>query len=268
VLLDSAPLAHPSQEPSRTMWSTGGQPRDTRDERNHRRPSAPAPGARRSPIWRRAAADPLQLWARNSAHVEEMPPVARQCKEICLASRWRPSIEPTTDLAAAAAAKTVLGRHACASPCAKSCARRCGSCRTAPTGSSAPRASSGGTHAFPSGILAAEAPTAAPAILSGPSFAADVAAGLPTAVTLAARDDEFRAGVSARMLDRADVPALSLDRLRGAEIGGRRQETSWPSPAHCRRPRPRRQRRSPRSRPGRSPNSPASAGLLARGRKP
>ena len=45
-----------------------------------------------------------------------------------------------------------------------------------------------GTHKFMTEIIAECAPNAVPAILSGPSFAADVARGLPTAVTLAAVD--------------------------------------------------------------------------------
>src|SRR5664279_4418411 len=45
-----------------------------------------------------------------------------------------------------------------------------------------------GTHKFMTEIIAECAPNAVPAILSGPSFAADVARGLPTAVTLAATD--------------------------------------------------------------------------------
>src|SRR5215831_10065253 len=40
-----------------------------------------------------------------------------------------------------------------------------------------------GTHKFMTEIVAACAPRSLPAILSGPSFAADVARGLPTAVT-------------------------------------------------------------------------------------
>jgi glycerol-3-phosphate dehydrogenase (NAD(P)+) len=44
-----------------------------------------------------------------------------------------------------------------------------------------------GTHKFMTEVIAECAPSALPAILSGPSFAADVARGLPTAVTLAAR---------------------------------------------------------------------------------
>src|SRR5260370_25282254 len=46
-----------------------------------------------------------------------------------------------------------------------------------------------GTHKFMTEVIAEAAPEATPAILSGPSFAADVARGLPTAVTLAAKDE-------------------------------------------------------------------------------
>jgi glycerol-3-phosphate dehydrogenase (NAD(P)+) len=46
-----------------------------------------------------------------------------------------------------------------------------------------------GTHKFMTEVIAEAAPDAIPAILSGPSFAEDVARGLPTAVTLAAKDE-------------------------------------------------------------------------------
>src|SRR5262249_46691943 len=46
-----------------------------------------------------------------------------------------------------------------------------------------------GTHKFMTDVIAEAAPDATPAILSGPSFADDVARGLPTAVTLATRDE-------------------------------------------------------------------------------
>src|SRR5262249_26212948 len=45
-----------------------------------------------------------------------------------------------------------------------------------------------GTQKFMTDVVAECAPDATAAILSGPSFAADVARGLPTAVTLAAAD--------------------------------------------------------------------------------
>jgi predicted dinucleotide-binding enzyme len=54
-----------------------------------------------------------------------------------------------------------------------------------------------GTGRFMTEIIAQCLPAAVPAILSGPSFASDVARGLPTAVTLAAPDEDT-AGRQAR----------------------------------------------------------------------
>ena len=76
-----------------------------------------------------------------------------------------------------------------------------------------------GSNLFPSEIVRELRPNAPIAILSGPSFAADVARGLPTAVALAASDD-----VRARQLA-ADLsgPALRVYHgtdVRGVEIGG------------------------------------------------
>ena len=50
-----------------------------------------------------------------------------------------------------------------------------------------------GSRKFMTEVIAESAPSALPAILSGPSFAADVARGLPAAVTLAARDEAVAA---------------------------------------------------------------------------
>ena len=76
-----------------------------------------------------------------------------------------------------------------------------------------------GTHAFMTEVLAEAAPARRTAILSGPSFAADVAVGLPTAVTLASSDEDL-----ARALCEAlRGPALRLYHstdVRGVEIGG------------------------------------------------
>lgn len=57
------------------------------------------------------------------------------------------------------------------------------------------------------------------AILSGPSFAADVARGLPTAVTLAASDN-LTATVLARALGSATFRPYHSTDVRGVEIGG------------------------------------------------
>ena len=63
------------------------------------------------------------------------------------------------------------------------------------------------------------APHATPAILSGPSFAADVARGLPTAVTLAAHDEALAAALAQALGSRTFRPYQSTD-VRGVEIGG------------------------------------------------
>jgi glycerol-3-phosphate dehydrogenase (NAD(P)+) len=76
-----------------------------------------------------------------------------------------------------------------------------------------------GTRSFMSDIVAGCAPKAVPAILSGPSFAADVARGLPTAVTLAARDESIAAALAQALGSTTFRPYHATD-LRGAEIGG------------------------------------------------
>ena len=58
-----------------------------------------------------------------------------------------------------------------------------------------------------------------PAILSGPSFAADVARGLPTAVTLAATDAKIAGALAQAMASASFRPYHSTD-VRGVEIGG------------------------------------------------
>ena len=58
-----------------------------------------------------------------------------------------------------------------------------------------------------------------PAILSGPSFAADVARGMPTAVTLAAADGALAGALAQAVGSAAFRPYHSSD-LRGVEIGG------------------------------------------------
>ena len=68
--------------------------------------------------------------------------------------------------------------------------------------------------------LAAELRPAAPiAVLSGPTFAHEVAAGLPTAVTLACADEGLGARLATRLARPAFRPYRSDDVL-GAEIGG------------------------------------------------
>lgn len=71
----------------------------------------------------------------------------------------------------------------------------------------------------PLGILRTAFAGSHPAILTGPSFAADIARGLPTALTLACEDDR----IGAQLQDALSTPVLRLYRTTdttGAELGG------------------------------------------------
>ena len=76
-----------------------------------------------------------------------------------------------------------------------------------------------GTHKFMTEVIAEAAPDATPAILSGPSFADDVARGLPTAVTLAAKDGKLAAALVQALGSSTFRPYHTTD-VRGVEIGG------------------------------------------------
>jgi glycerol-3-phosphate dehydrogenase (NAD(P)+) len=76
-----------------------------------------------------------------------------------------------------------------------------------------------GTHKFMTEVIAEAAPNARAAILSGPSFAEDVAHGLPTAVTLAAKDEELAITLVQALGSSTFRPYHSTD-VRGVEIGG------------------------------------------------
>ncbi len=76
-----------------------------------------------------------------------------------------------------------------------------------------------GSHKFMTEVIAEAAPDAVPAILSGPSFADDVARGLPTAVTLAAKDEALAAALVRALGSSTFRPYHTTD-VRGVEIGG------------------------------------------------
>jgi glycerol-3-phosphate dehydrogenase (NAD(P)+) len=76
-----------------------------------------------------------------------------------------------------------------------------------------------GTHKFMTEVIAEVAPNAIPAILSGPSFAEDVARGLPTAVTLAAKDETLASALVQALGSSTFRPYHTTD-VRGVEIGG------------------------------------------------
>jgi len=76
-----------------------------------------------------------------------------------------------------------------------------------------------GTHKFMTEVIAETAPNATAAILSGPSFAEDVARGLPTAVTLAAQDEALASALVQALGSSTFRPYHTTD-VRGVEIGG------------------------------------------------
>ena len=76
-----------------------------------------------------------------------------------------------------------------------------------------------GTHQFMTEVIAEAAPEAVPAILSGPGFADDVARGLPTAVTLAAKDEDLAIALVQALGSSTFRPYHTSD-VRGVEIGG------------------------------------------------
>jgi glycerol-3-phosphate dehydrogenase (NAD(P)+) len=76
-----------------------------------------------------------------------------------------------------------------------------------------------GTRKFMTEVIAEAAPGAVPAILSGPSFASDVARGLPTAVTLATKDEAL-AGALVQALGSSTFRPYHTADVRGVEIGG------------------------------------------------
>ena len=76
-----------------------------------------------------------------------------------------------------------------------------------------------GTLSLMSEVLEQTIPQAGVAVLSGPSFAGEVARGLPTAVTLACADEDLGRALAAAIATPTFRPYLSSDVI-GAEAGG------------------------------------------------
>lgn len=159
----------------------------------------------------------VMLWARDPAHVAEMRATgvnARHLPGVPIPS----NVNPVADMAEIEGAAFVLAvvpaqalrqvLHAVAPHlaagvpviiCAKGIERE--------------------TGLFLSQAVASVLPGNPPAVLSGPSFAKEVAAGLPTAVTLAARDGARASGL-ALALALPSFRLYSSSDIRGVEIGG------------------------------------------------
>jgi glycerol-3-phosphate dehydrogenase (NAD(P)+) len=162
-----------------------------------------------------ALEEPVLLWARE-------PEVAAEIAQFRTNRRFLPgialdpAIRPTADLAALAESslwlvvtpaqhlRAVLAAAPLAhAPCLLLCAKGI----------------EAGSMMLMAEVAAEVAPAADIAVLSGPSFAAEVAAGKPAAVTVAARNGETAARLAARLARPAFRPYASDD-VVGCEIGG------------------------------------------------
>jgi glycerol-3-phosphate dehydrogenase (NAD(P)+) len=162
-----------------------------------------------------AAGRDVVLWGRDAARMQALTETRRSDKlpgvELAL------KVEATPELSALARCEAILVTTP-AQASRETAARLAALSGSAPLVACA-KGIERGTHAFMTEVLAEAAPARAVAILSGPSFAADVAAGLPTALTLASADEslaralcEALRGPNLRLYHSTDV--------RGVEIGG------------------------------------------------
>jgi glycerol-3-phosphate dehydrogenase (NAD(P)+) len=162
-----------------------------------------------------AAGRTVLLWGRDEARIRAIATTRRSDRlpGVDLAR----AVEATSDLAELGRCDAIL----VATP-AQSCREIALRLATIPGSAALVSCAKGierGTHAFMTEVLAEAAPDRPRAILSGPSFAADVAAGLPTAVTLASSDEEL----ARALCDALRGPTLRLYHstdVRGVEIGG------------------------------------------------
>jgi glycerol-3-phosphate dehydrogenase (NAD(P)+) len=76
-----------------------------------------------------------------------------------------------------------------------------------------------GTGKLPHQVVADETSASACGALTGPSFAEEVAAGLPTAVAIASHDGAFARGMADALHD-SRLPIYANDDVIGAEVGG------------------------------------------------
>jgi len=158
----------------------------------------------------------VTLYARDAEHAARM--AASRINPRLPGASILPEVTVTSDLAVAARAEIILmatpAQHMRAAALALS----------AHLGQATPviacaKGLERGTHQFMTEVIGEAVPKARPAILSGPGFADDVAHGLPTAVTLAAGDEELAVALVQALGSPTFRPYHSTD-VRGVEIGG------------------------------------------------
>jgi len=157
------------------------------------------------------------LWGRDRAQMEAMTASRYNTKHLANI-RLNESVEPIADLARLNETSLAL----CAVPAQATRAATQEAAAFIPHGVPVVICAKGierATGQFLSDVLAETLPQNPVAVLSGPGFAHDVGAGLPTAITLAAQDESLAEAIAQRLA----VPSVrfyhSTD-VRGVEIGG------------------------------------------------
>lgn len=159
----------------------------------------------------------VTLWGRDAERMAEMA-TSRQCGAVLPGIAIEARVTPVSDLAKAAKAPVLI----IAVP-TQSLQQFC--TLLAPMLSpghpviSAAKGIERGTGRFVAEVMADELGAQSFGVLSGPSFAADIARGLPTAVSLAMADSGA-AGALAAQLGSSGFRIYHTDDMRGVEIGG------------------------------------------------
>lgn len=165
-------------------------------------------------VLRRAGRD-VTIWAHNpgvAATIRERHENSAHLPGIAL----DPAIKATADLAALRAVDVIL--FATPAQRLRAIARALKPVEKIPVVITA-KGIELGTIKFMSEIVAEEMPAHGIAILSGPSFAAEVAANKPTALTLATQDKDLGEALMQAVATPAFRPYLSDDMI-GAQLGG------------------------------------------------
>ncbi|TRW99510.1 NAD(P)-dependent glycerol-3-phosphate dehydrogenase [Paracoccus sp. M683] len=156
-----------------------------------------------------AANGPVTLWGRDAGKLRNNP----RLPGITLPSE----VAPTTDLAQATRANTII--LALPAQALGGFLAEHGAALDGKPLVSAAKGIDLTTLTGPSQLIARHCPAAIPAVLTGPSFAADIARGLPTALTLACADPVTGEALQHRLSTQVLRLYRSTD-VTGAELGG------------------------------------------------
>ena len=155
----------------------------------------------------------VTLWCRDAEHAEEMRRTRANERRLP-GARLGEALHVTSD-----AAELTAGAALVAVPMQRLRSALDGLRPSAPRLIACCKGIEAGTGLGPTGVLSETAPGAVPAILTGPSFATDIARGLPTALTLACADDEAAADLQTLLSTNA-LRLYRTDDVAGAEAGG------------------------------------------------